>query len=272
MNDDEYQTVQIGVPKFWVNKYENEAHKHWDAFYRRNETNFFKDRHWTIDEKTDGFPCLSQQHQSTVTLVEVGCGVANSVWPLLLANHTLRIFAFDFSANAIRLVRESEAYDDKRVHAFVWDFCQTPLTSVPVDQRPGLYEGTAEYATMIFVLSAVPPDRQITGVMHIVSLLKPGGRILFRDYAVGDMAQARFKSRSRITPNYFVRQDRTLSFFFDEQSLCDVMSAAGLQKIYVRRIHRTIENRKEHLVMQRVFLQAEFRKPHPDETPTPSSK
>jgi len=31
---------------FWVHKYEKEAHLHWDGFYERNQTNFFKDRHY----------------------------------------------------------------------------------------------------------------------------------------------------------------------------------------------------------------------------------
>ncbi|CAN0369335.1 unnamed protein product, partial [Hapterophycus canaliculatus] len=33
------------VSKFWREKYEREARKSWDLFYRRNAGNFFKDRH-----------------------------------------------------------------------------------------------------------------------------------------------------------------------------------------------------------------------------------
>jgi len=29
---------------------ESEARKHWDLFYKRNSTKFFKDRHWTLRE------------------------------------------------------------------------------------------------------------------------------------------------------------------------------------------------------------------------------
>ncbi|RHY31731.1 hypothetical protein DYB32_003201 [Aphanomyces invadans] len=33
------------VPPFWQNKYEKEAAKSWDLFYKRNSTNFYKDRY-----------------------------------------------------------------------------------------------------------------------------------------------------------------------------------------------------------------------------------
>lgn len=260
MNDDEYRIDQVGVPKFWVNKYETEAHKNWDAFYKRNQTNFYRDRHWTSDERTDGFPCLSERHDPGAILVEAGCGVANSIWPLLATNDTITFHAFDFSPTAIDLVRSRQDYDPRRMNAFVWDFCKTPLDSVDSTQRNGLAQNSADFATMIFVLSAVPPHLQHAGVANIVSVLKPGGRVLFRDYAAGDLAQARFKSRSRIANNYFVRQDRTLSFFFDEAGLRLLMSQAQLDEVYIRRVPRRIENRKEGIVMERVFLQGEFKK------------
>ena len=48
-------------------------------------------------------------------------------------------------------------------------------------------------------------------------LLKEGGSILLRDYAVGDMAQIRFekkKDRKKIQDNFYVRKDGTRSYFF----------------------------------------------------------
>lgn len=32
------------IPDFWQRKYETEAAKNWDKFYKRNSTNFYKDR------------------------------------------------------------------------------------------------------------------------------------------------------------------------------------------------------------------------------------
>ena len=38
------------VSDFRRHKFEQEAKKHWDLFYKRNQTKFFKDRHWTTRE------------------------------------------------------------------------------------------------------------------------------------------------------------------------------------------------------------------------------
>lgn len=38
------------VPEFKAKKFQTEAQKHWDIFYKRNTTKFFKDRHWTTRE------------------------------------------------------------------------------------------------------------------------------------------------------------------------------------------------------------------------------
>lgn len=38
------------VSDFKQTKLEKEAQKNWDLFYKRNTTNFFKDRHWTTAE------------------------------------------------------------------------------------------------------------------------------------------------------------------------------------------------------------------------------
>ena len=41
------------VSEFKRNKFEKEAQKNWDIFYKRNTTKFFKDRHWTRREFGD---------------------------------------------------------------------------------------------------------------------------------------------------------------------------------------------------------------------------
>ena len=38
------------ILKLTANKLETDARKNWDLFYKRNETKFFKDRHWTTRE------------------------------------------------------------------------------------------------------------------------------------------------------------------------------------------------------------------------------
>lgn len=41
---------EVLVSDFKLIKLEEEAQKNWDLFYKRNATNFFKDRHWTTRE------------------------------------------------------------------------------------------------------------------------------------------------------------------------------------------------------------------------------
>ena len=51
---------------------------------------------------------------------------------------------------------------------------------------------------MIFVLSAVHPQKFDQAIKSLVSILKPGGKLLFRDYAVNDHAMVRFKPGSKV--------------------------------------------------------------------------
>ena len=264
MDADAYRSAQTqsGVSKFWAEKYARDSSKSWDKFYKRNKTNFYKDRHWTTKEDTDGFTCLST---GAATVVEAGCGVANLAFPLLEVNSNLKLYMFDFASSAVKLVQESEQYDTSKCQVFQWDFCACPLNLLAEDKRAGLQSAQADFVLLVFVLSAVPPDMQVRGLQNLFEVLKPGGRLLFRDYSTGDMAQTRFAKKNRIEDNYFVRQDSTLSYFFSEERVRHVMTAAGFQEVYVRRVKRVIKNRKENLEMHRVFLQAEFVKLNPDE-------
>lgn len=262
MDPEQFRSAQsqTGVSPFWAEKHANDSSTNWDKFYQRNSINFFKDRHWTTSESTDGFPCLLEPCHRVV--VEAGCGVANCAFPLLHKNRSIFVYAFDFAPTAIRLIKESERYDHTRIRAFVWDFSSTPIHDVEAQQRGTLSSDYADICVLVFVLSAIPPEKHLNALRNLFILLKPGGKLLFRDYATGDLAQTRFSTRSRIDDNYFVRQDRTLSFFFDEQNVRLLATEAGFEELYVKRVSRLLENRKRKLRMDRVFLQAEFVKPH----------
>ena len=124
----------------------------WDKFYKRNSTNFYKDRHYLhkvfpgigewlfydagMGSLHDSFPFipfrapkwhissdpLTHLHQCTQAgdrylhahhppvhsgrvLLEIGCGVGNSIFPLVEMDPKLRVFALDFSKKAIELLQ-----------------------------------------------------------------------------------------------------------------------------------------------------------------------
>lgn len=98
------------VSEFRANQLEKNAKKHWDLFYKRNDTRFFKDRHWTTRE-FDELLGLSGADRQNV-LLEVGCGVGNFVYPLIEDGLKYsKIFACDLSTRAIELFKVYQVHD-----------------------------------------------------------------------------------------------------------------------------------------------------------------
>lgn len=107
------------VSNFKRSKLELEAKKNWDLFYKRNSTHFFKDRHWITREFPELLRTISELGSSQVSsthsqqqgikarliLLEAGCGVGNTIFPLLEENPDLFIHACDFSPRAIDFVK-----------------------------------------------------------------------------------------------------------------------------------------------------------------------
>lgn len=250
------------VPEFKANKLEIDAQRHWDLFYKRNETRFFKDRHWTTREFQE---LLADQpdadKQERRTLLEVGCGVGNLVFPLLEEQKKEEIkestgfyfYACDFSPRAVDFVRSNSLYDSKHITAF-----QCDITTQQVhDHIPA---GSLDVCTMIFVLSAIHPDKFGDVCRNLWKLLRPGGLVLFRDYGLYDMAQLRFKPGHKIAENLYMRQDGTRSYYFSEQELAQLFISNGFEVVTNNYVHRRTLNLKEGIDVPRIFLQGKFRK------------
>lgn len=91
---------------FQQTKFEKDAKKNWDLFYKRNSTHFFKDRHWITREFPELLQAISEIDGShPPVLLEVGCGVGNTLFPLLEENKALFVHACDFSTCAVEFVK-----------------------------------------------------------------------------------------------------------------------------------------------------------------------
>ena len=66
------------VPLFRGVNY-NSASANWDSFYAQHQNKFFKDRHWLFTE----FPELLGNKDTPISVLEIGCGAGNTVFPIL---------------------------------------------------------------------------------------------------------------------------------------------------------------------------------------------
>lgn len=89
-------------------------------------------------------------------IFEVGCGVGNTIFPILKYNvdENLRVFGCDFSSRAIDILREHEEFDAKRCHVFVLD-----ATNEQWSDCIPFAENSMDIIVLIFVLSAIKPEK-----------------------------------------------------------------------------------------------------------------
>ncbi|XP_031568212.1 tRNA N(3)-methylcytidine methyltransferase METTL6-like [Actinia tenebrosa] len=240
------------ISEFKRNKLEKEAQKNWDLFYKRNSTNFFKDRHWTTREFKE-LLCSESEQQDNKVLLEAGCGVGNFFYPLIEEGHNFYVHACDFSPRAVQFVKEHSLFDCSKVNAFQCDLTQDQLTN-------NIPECSVDLATLIFVLSAVHPDKMLLVLQNIWKVLMPGGILLFRDYGLYDHAMLRFAPGHKLSDNFYVRQDGTRAFYFTTESIENLVQEAGFNILVNEYIEKRTVNKKEQIDVPRIFVQGKFSK------------
>lgn len=135
------------------NNFEINADKYWEAFYSIHQNKFFKDRNWLFTE----FPELDVDKlssESKTKILEIGCGAGNTIFPILqnISSKNIFLYGCDFSKSAIKLVKEHPLYDEARCFAFECD--------ITLDNWSAPFkENSLDIVTMIFVLSAISPDK-----------------------------------------------------------------------------------------------------------------
>lgn len=237
----------------------NEAAKKWDVFYNNHERWFFKDRQWLRGEfkelfyETDDCPVSGR-------IMEIGCGAGNTVFPIWKERQndpTLEhIYACDFAPKAVELVKSFREYCPEKMTAFVHD-----LSSNVQFVDEGIAEASLDAITSIFVLSALNPVDLPGAFKKIFASLRPGGRLLFRDYARYDLTQLRLKPDRLIDVDFYFRGDGTTVYFFTKEKLKELAEAAGFVVLEARDDRRIITNRHRKIKMYRNWIQAKFMKP-----------
>lgn len=244
------------ISEFWHQKYRKDLGKNWNLFYKRNETRFFRDRHWIPQE----FPELlaaPQTQSPTIKLFEVGCGVGNFTFPLTECNENLRVVGCDISSRAVELFKENEAYKSGRFEVFVADIIKDDLLALIGGENKRV-----DYATCIFMLSALPPETLPQVIRNVWKTIKPGGSWFIRDYSSSDAAQHRFNpDQSQLSPRLFVRQDGTLAYYFDPQEIVELVSKDGLFSVQeCKEIKSRTKNVKIGLDLERSFIQLKLKR------------
>ncbi|XP_066483736.1 tRNA N(3)-methylcytidine methyltransferase METTL2-like [Tiliqua scincoides] len=193
---------------------------------------------------------------ATYRILEVGCGAGNTVFPILQTNNDPGLFVYccDFSTTAVDLVQAHLEYDTTRCFAFVHDLCENEAPFPMPDE-------SLDVVVLIFVLSALLPEKTQSAINRLSRLLKPGGMILLRDYGRYDLAQLRFKKGQCLADNFYVRGDGTRVYFFTQDELDLLFTTAGLEKVQNLVDRRLQVNRGKQVTMYRVWIQCKYRKP-----------
>lgn len=242
-----------------IDNVEQNVTEKWDKFYQAHGDKFFKDRQWIFSEFPEILTHLNL-NSNPCKIFEVGCGVGNAVSHILNSNNNpnLHIYCCDLSPNAIEVLKQRDIHlkNNDKITAFPANVCQD-LESI-VSKK--IQRETIDFITLIFTLSAMKPNLIEDTVQKLACFLKPGGMILFRDYARYDLTQLRFKGKSYLAENYYLRADGTTSYFFTKELVDKVFKSAGLIQVELKQDNRLLVNRSKSLKMCRCWIQAKYMK------------
>ncbi|KAJ1255655.1 hypothetical protein BS78_K175100 [Paspalum vaginatum] len=263
----------------------------WRCFHRRHASGkFFKERRYLLKE----FPELPNS-EDCAKILEVGCGNGSTAVSILRSNESIRVFACDCSKDTLEkaneIISNTKGIDIKdRFQPFLmdvskenfpdWLFCKACQSSLGKATEfildPSHHKlrkehpvflgenqccvGGMDFVTMIFTLSAIPFTLMPTTIEQCVSVLKPGGLLLFRDYGLYDMTMLRFLPHQRVGFREYMRSDGTLSYFFTLDTVRELFHAAGLIELELEYCCVKSVNRKSGKKMQRVWVHGKFKK------------
>uniref|UniRef100_A0A8C8SKD5 tRNA N(3)-cytidine methyltransferase n=1 Tax=Pelusios castaneus TaxID=367368 RepID=A0A8C8SKD5_9SAUR len=281
-------------------KYEREASKYWNEFYKTHKDNFFKDRNWLFLEFPEILPegKKTPMNEEEKSLYHVKLNATNKCTNLgfpgtfeegkdycqknsvdgftsvqehaynksqaepvtdnqCIKNYEKELLkqeSFPGSDASYRILESHLSCNSAWCFAFVHDVCDDAL-------RYPFPDEILDVILLVFVLSAIHPDRMQGVVSRLAKLLKPGGMMLFRDYGRYDTSQLRFKKGRCLSENFYVRGDGTRVYFFTKDEVHNMFTLAGLVEVQNLVDRRLQVNRKKKVKMQRVWIQSKFQKP-----------
>lgn len=248
------------VAPFRQTKLETDAKKNWDLFYKRNLDKFFRDRHWTTREFEEllRLPQMNTSDGKRLNLLEAGCGVGNFIWPLIKLELPFTYYACDFSPVALDLFKSNELYDEQTFGGFVFQADLSKAGAIAEKVDAGL---RFHVVSLIFVLSAIHPEKMATALRNVAEVLdEDEGILILRDYGLYDYAQLRFAAGSKLGENYYVRQDGTRAYYFSKELLTDMANSCDLEVLTLEYVQRETVNLKKGLAVPRIFVQGKFRR------------
>ncbi|XP_055006212.1 mRNA N(3)-methylcytidine methyltransferase METTL8 isoform X2 [Boleophthalmus pectinirostris] len=286
------ENSSIRVPLDQQVTFARDAGQIWEKFYKTHHNKFFKNRKWLFAEfpellpsgqtrtsqpeprspsehietahpscnlaleNNDGdtqTPSFPGQH-AAFRILEVGCGVGNSVFPILntIKGTDAFVYCCDFSSHAIELMKAHPDYDASMCHSFVHDICDEEVP-FPFPSQ------SLDVILAVFVLSSIHPERMQGVVNRLSAYLKHGGIFLFRDYGRYDLSQLRFKKGRCLSENFYTRGDGTCVYYFTKE-VQNLFFNAGLDEIQNLEDRRLQVNRGKKVVMRRVWVQSKFKK------------
>uniref|UniRef100_A0A6G1SCQ8 tRNA N(3)-methylcytidine methyltransferase n=1 Tax=Aceria tosichella TaxID=561515 RepID=A0A6G1SCQ8_9ACAR len=251
-----------------IGEQESNVTNKWNEFYALHEDKFFKDRKWVFSEFPEllqGITMGSLQDHTTTEpyqIFEVGCGVGNAVVHILNNNTqpNLRIYCCDLSEVAIETLKKRDFYlqQPDSVIAFQADVCREFESNVLTRIEPN----SQNFIMLIFTLSAFKPELMRQAIRNLTTLLRPGGMILFRDYAQYDLTQLRFKGSALLRDNYYIRSDGTTSYYFTKETVRELFTGddSPLVEVELKLDNRLLVNRLKGIKMCRCWIQGKFKK------------
>lgn len=302
--EDQREQCRITDKDYKTKKFRINDTMAWNRFYQSHQSNFFKDRHYFVKEFPHEFP-LSHVDETKRTeddastsspppytsattnpkvqqrcLVEIGCGVGNSMLPLLgsdgssdeSTNRTVlnavqptqwTVYGFDLSSTAIDILRNDMRYQQAlKLNRTYCDVCDISVPNV----LPSYVQGVANVTSLIFCLSAIHPSKHSIVLQNVTSTLQPGkGVLIFRDYGRYDLAQIKLGTqRSKLLDidNFYRKHDGTKCYYFTIEDIEQLVQQQNgtLEILGLSYIRRKYINRSMDCERRRVWVQGRFRR------------